>query len=262
MTINEPVESFPEAPLNAESLESRVAAESVPEPALAPPKGPVGFALAALLVGIGAFLLGLIPVFGALVGVTAIVLGVLALRRRQVKGMAVVGIALGSIAVIASIAMTIGIGAAVNNASSQTPIVRETQPVVDPSVEESATPPTKDTATPTPSIAPEPEMPSVPAEYLSALIKATSYSELAHMSKAGLYDQLTSEYGEKFSPEAAQYGIDNVQADWNANALAKAKTYQEQMAMSPEGIRDQLTSEYGEKFTADEAAYAILHLND
>ena len=46
-----------------------------------------------------------------------------------------------------------------------------------------------------------------------------------HMSKAGIYDQLTSEYGEQFSAEAAQYAIDNVTADWNANALEKAKSY-------------------------------------
>ena len=44
---------------------------------------------------------------------------------------------------------------------------------------------------------------SVPTEYRSALASAESYSELMHMSKAGIYDQLVSEYGEQFSPEAA-----------------------------------------------------------
>ncbi len=83
-----------------------------------------------------------------------------------------------------------------------------------------------------------------------------------HMSKAGIYDQLTSEYGEKFSPEAAQYAVDTVQVDWNANALAKAKDYQSSMSMSPDAIRDQLTSEFGEKFLPAEADYAMAHLND
>ncbi|WP_255455482.1 Ltp family lipoprotein [Cryobacterium mannosilyticum] len=110
--------------------------------------------------------------------------------------------------------------------------------------------------------APEPPAPAVPAEFTSASIKATSYSQNMHMSKVGLYGQLTSEYGERFSPEAAQYGVDNVQADWNANALAKAKSYQENMAMSPELIREQLTSEYVEQFTPVEADFAIQHLND
>ncbi len=100
----------------------------------------------------------------------------------------------------------------------------------------------------------------VPTEYKSALTKAKSYSDTMHMSKQGIYDQLTSEYGEKFSAEAAQYAIDNVKADWNANALAKAKTYQDQMSMSPSAIHDQLTSEYGEKFTKEEADYAIANL--
>lgn len=104
--------------------------------------------------------------------------------------------------------------------------------------------------------------PGVPPEYSSALSKAGSYSSMMHMSRQGIYDQLTSEYGEKFSPEAAQYAVDHLQADYNANALAKAKDYQKTMNMSPEAIRDQLTSQYGEKFTPDEANYAVQHLND
>lgn len=108
----------------------------------------------------------------------------------------------------------------------------------------------------------EPKAPEVPVEYKNALAKAESYSELMHMSKAGIYDQLTSEFGEMFSPEAAQYAVDNMKADWNANALAKAKEYQETMQMSPERIREQLTSEYGEKFTPEEADYAIQNLNN
>ena len=83
---------------------------------------------------------------------------------------------------------------------------------------------------------------------------------MMHMSKAALYDQLTSEYGEKFSAEAAQYAIDNLDVDYKANALEKAKDYQEMMAMSPSAIYDQLISEYGEKFTAEEAQHAIDNL--
>lgn len=99
-------------------------------------------------------------------------------------------------------------------------------------------------------------------EYKNALKKAESYSKTLHMSKQGIYDQLTSEYGEKFPSDAAQYAIDNMTADWNANALAKAKTYQKTMNMSKSSIYDQLISEYGEKFTEAEAQYAIDHLDD
>ncbi len=92
------------------------------------------------------------------------------------------------------------------------------------------------------------------------LQKKKVYSDSMHMSKDALYDQLTSEYGEKFTQEAAQYAIDNVDANWNENALNKAKIYQKDMAMSPSAIYDQLVSEYGEKFTEEEAQYAIDNL--
>ena len=102
---------------------------------------------------------------------------------------------------------------------------------------------------------------NIPTEYKSALRKAKLYADTMNMSKAGLYDQLTSEYGEKFTVEAAQYAIDNITVDWKENALKKAKSYQETMSMSPAAIYDQLTSEYGEKFTAEEAQYAIDNLS-
>lgn len=98
---------------------------------------------------------------------------------------------------------------------------------------------------------------NVPAEYRSALRKATSYSDAMNMSRIGVYNQLTSEYGEKFSQEAAQYAIDNIKADWKANALAKADSYADTMNMSKIGVYDQLTSESGEQFTEEEAQYAI-----
>ncbi|WP_258059964.1 Ltp family lipoprotein [Rathayibacter sp. AY1A7] len=235
----------------------------------------------ALVVGVVAFLVGLVPVFGALVGIAAVVLGILALRRGQSKAMSITGVVLGGLAVLASLLTTIGFGAAVNSASSDRPaavIVESSEPTTAPvvpateeaEVVETAEPAPVETAEPAPveTVAPAPApvetaaAAQVSPEFASALIKAQSYSEMLHMSKAGLYGQLTSEYGEQFSPEAAQYAVDTVSADWNANALAKAKDYQAQMAMAPEAIRDQLTSEYGEQFTSDEADYAIAHLND
>jgi len=111
--------------------------------------------------------------------------------------------------------------------------------------------------TPVQTKAPEPKIPS---EYKSALKQAQDYSDLLHLSKAGLYDQLVSEYGGQFSAEAAQYAIDNVKADWNANALAQAVDYQNSLSLSPSAIRDQLTSEYGGKFLPEEADYAIANL--
>lgn len=111
-----------------------------------------------------------------------------------------------------------------------------------------------------PSEEPSPTEAEVPAEYRSALAKADQYANMMHMSKKGLYRQLISEYGEKFSKEAANYALKNVQTDWNANALAKAEQYQETMNMSPRAIRTQLTSSAGEQFTESEADYAMKNL--
>lgn len=101
----------------------------------------------------------------------------------------------------------------------------------------------------------------IPREYISALIKGQEYADRMYMSKKAIYDQLTSDYGEKFSPEAATYAINNIKANWNKNALQKAKDYQEEQNMSPDAIYDQLTSNYGEQFTPDEANYAVQHLD-
>lgn len=100
----------------------------------------------------------------------------------------------------------------------------------------------------------------VPVEYQNALKKAETYSDLMHMSKQAIHDQLVSKDGEKFSEAAADYAMTHLKADWNRNALKKAKSYQEDQSMSKEAIKEQLTSEYGEKFTEEQADYAISHL--
>ena len=102
---------------------------------------------------------------------------------------------------------------------------------------------------------------NTPQEYKNALKKGQSYADTMHMSKQGVYDQLTSEYGEGFPAEAAQYAIDNINVDWKENALKKATSYYEDMAMSKDGVYEQLVSEYGEQFTAEEAQYAVDNLN-
>lgn len=116
---------------------------------------------------------------------------------------------------------------------------------------------TKSSQEPEESTAAEEPQEEVPREYQSALSSAETYSSIMHMSKAEIYNQLISEYGDKFAPEAAQYAIDNIQADWKENALQSAESYNENMHMSKAEMYDQLTSEYGSQFTAEEAQYAI-----
>lgn len=98
---------------------------------------------------------------------------------------------------------------------------------------------------------------AVPREYQNALETAKQYNKISPMSKAGLYEQLTSEYGEKYSEEAAQYAIENIDADWKENAVKTAEKYLEITPMSKDELYDQLVSEHGEKYTPVEARYAV-----
>ena len=98
---------------------------------------------------------------------------------------------------------------------------------------------------------------NVPTEYKQALKSAQNYIDVMAFSKQGLYDQLTSEYAEKYSDEAAQYAIDNVKADYKEEAVEAAKNYLDTMSFSKEGLKNQLTSQYADKYTEEEAQYAI-----
>ena len=88
-------------------------------------------------------------------------------------------------------------------ASKSEPSTVQSSPAEEPETDASPEAPSE----PSPSAEPED---NIPTEYKSALNKAGTYSEMMHMSKVGIYDQLTSEYGDKFSAEAAQYAVDNV----------------------------------------------------
>lgn len=120
---------------------------------------------------------------------------------------------------------------------------------------------------PEPEPEPEPNKPqqpstpnqNVPAEYKAALERAQLY-ESQHFSKKGLYNQLSSQYGDHYSAAAAQYAVDNVKFDWKANALESAKTFNKFGYFSKQALTYLLTADPGSGFTADEAKYAIDNL--
>ena len=219
------------------------------------PTNPKGLAITALIVGAVAFLLGLVPVVGIILGLTGVVFGIIALVKKQSKGLAITGLALAVCGFLASVAMTAGVASIFSQIEQSTSELSAVAPFDPDATDEGLT---DDSST---ELDADDVDENVPAEHASALKKADSYANMMYMSKAGVYKQLTSEHGEKFSPEAAQYAVDNIDADWNANALEKALTYQDSMAMSPDAIREQLVSEYGEQFTEEEADYAISNLN-
>lgn len=95
----------------------------------------------------------------------------------------------------------------------------------------------------------------------NAYESAKSYLDFAGFSRAGLLGQLTSQYGEQFPPEDAEFAIARLEAeggvDWNAEAAESAKSYLEFSSFSRQGLIDQLTSEYGEQFTQEQAEYGV-----
>jgi hypothetical protein len=95
----------------------------------------------------------------------------------------------------------------------------------------------------------------------SAIRSAKSYLSFTGFSRVGLSGQLTSEYGEGFAPEDAEFAIATLeqsgQVDWNQEAVQSAQSYIEMSGFSRSGLFDQLTSEYGEQYTADQANFAL-----
>jgi len=95
----------------------------------------------------------------------------------------------------------------------------------------------------------------------NAYRSAVSYLDFAAFSRAGLLGQLTSEYGEGYPPEDAEFAVARLEVeggvDWNAEAAESAQSYLEYSAFSRQGLLDQLTSEFGEQFTPEQAEYGV-----
>ena len=97
-------------------------------------------------------------------------------------------------------------------------------------------------------------------ECRNAIERAKSYNEWSHMSRQGLFRQLTSQYGERFSADAAGCALNNLQINYTLNALKSAQSYNEWFHMSKQGLYDQLVSEHGDNFTKEEAWWAVENL--
>lgn len=91
----------------------------------------------------------------------------------------------------------------------------------------------------------------------NALGSAQSYIDLMGFSRAGLIQQLSSEYGEGYPVDVATWAADAVGADWNAEAVESAQSYLDTMSFSRDGLFEQLTSEHGAGFTPEQANHAL-----
>ena len=94
-----------------------------------------------------------------------------------------------------------------------------------------------------------------------AIKSAKSYLDFSSFSKQGLIDQLSSDYGDKYTKDIAAAAVDyleqNGMVDWKEQAAKSAKKYLDFTSFSRQGLIDQLTSEYGDKFTLEQAEYGV-----
>ena len=215
-----------------------------------------GFAIAAIILGILSIVLFCVWYISIIAGILGIIFGILGLKSSE-RNVSIGGIVTSAIGIVLAFflgALIISAGSSTSDITSENDndvYSNSSDLVVEDESENKSNDENKLL---------ENEESNVSKEYQNALKKAESYAEIMHMSKQGIYDQLISEYGEKFPEDAAQYAIDNLNVDYKANALEKAKSYQETLNMSKQAIYDQLISEYGEKFTPEEAQYAIDNL--
>lgn len=107
----------------------------------------------------------------------------------------------------------------------------------------------------------EPAKPEMTVAQSNAVRSAESYLDFKGFSRIGLSNQLTSEYGEGFAAEDAEFAIAYLESigavDWNAEAAESAKSYLDFKGFSRDGLYDQLTSEYGESFTPEQANFGL-----
>jgi hypothetical protein len=120
------------------------------------------------------------------------------------------------------------------------------------------------TATEAPATLTAEEKPPATPEYTvaqqNAIQSAESYLEMSGFSRAGLIEQLSSEYGEGYVMADAVFAVDHLEVDWNAEAAESAESYLEMSGFSRAGLIEQLSSEYGDQFTLAQATYAANHV--
>jgi hypothetical protein len=88
----------------------------------------------------------------------------------------------------------------------------------------------------------------------NALRVAKDYLRASGFSRAGLIEQLSSNVGAGFSLVDSTWAVDQLHADWKAQAVRTGKTYLEISGFSRSGLIEQLT--LGAGFTQQEATYA------
>lgn len=125
------------------------------------------------------------------------------------------------------------------------------------------TPPPAAASAPAATTAPaSPAAPQLTPQQRQVITAAAGYlTDGQGFSQAGLYHQLTSSYGEGFSPHLAHWVLRRINASgavsWNHQAVLAAKGYMSDgEGFSCSGLVQQLTSSYGDQFTPAQAQHA------
>ena len=116
----------------------------------------------------------------------------------------------------------------------------------------------------TPEIEEEPiveKEPEMTASQRNAYRSAQNYISMMAFSKQGLIDQLSSEYGDNYDKEDAEFAVnyleENGEVDWVEEAKEAAQNYLDMMPFSKQELIDQLSSDYGDKYTYEQAEKAV-----
>ena len=132
-----------------------------------------------------------------------------------------------------------------------------------PAVVAVTTPPAPPATTPpAPPATTPPAAPKLTPQQKQAIVAAAGYlTDGQGFSEAGLYHQLTSSYGEGFSPRLAHWVLHRINASgavsWNHQAVLAAKGYMNDgQGFSCSRLVGQLTSSYGDRFTSAQAQHA------
>jgi hypothetical protein len=151
---------------------------AAPQPAQAPPKGK-GFAITALVLGIVALIFSWVPVFGLILGALAVVFGVVGLLKSS-RPMSIVGLVLGSLAMLINIIILAAAAAAVKDVTAPSgPALSTVEPTTAAATTEQTTAPptaeeTTDSATTEPAAPPAPAYRTPKASDFLLTVKNTS----------------------------------------------------------------------------------------
>lgn len=95
----------------------------------------------------------------------------------------------------------------------------------------------------------------------NAVRSAKRHLDYKGWSRAGLIDQLSSEYGGGYPRAVAITAVDSLNIDWYEQAARAAQRYVDYKGWSCRNLKEQLSSEHGAQFTSDQAAYGARQTN-